>query len=147
MNQRPHPSPLPYVRPSQCRFCTSRVCGTHIFTRDGSFDEVACRRHGLALYPYADATIPKGTPRMHSSGTAEYRRGGDCAEGFVKFYRHLGDMDAYRWLDESSGVDVMARFMSASVDDSDLADPHPDDGAAWLEGYQSRLRRRLGGEA
>jgi hypothetical protein len=60
-------------RRDECIACTSRSCYERVWTDDGSYDEVSCRRHINDLFRHSDRTIP-GVMRHFATSTAKQRR-------------------------------------------------------------------------
>lgn len=58
----------------RCAFCRSYACYERVFTRDGAFDEVACRRHIKELQKLSDIMLP-GVSKVFSSSTGPQSRG------------------------------------------------------------------------
>lgn len=64
----------------KCAFCTSRSCYERVFTRDGIFDELACRRHVRQLHRLSDIHLP-GVTKVFQSSTG-YQKRGDAQREF-----------------------------------------------------------------
>jgi len=65
---------MPNIAKNQCRFCGSRSCYIRIYTKDYTFDELACRDHTRDLEIFSDAKLGK-TLRMHTSSSGKLSRG------------------------------------------------------------------------
>lgn len=62
-------------RKNECLFCTSRKCRDRIYSKDLSYDEVACDKHANRLYDHAGLTAP-GVLKRFISSTGPLSRGG-----------------------------------------------------------------------
>lgn len=71
----------------RCAFCDNRNCKERVFSENGIFDEVACRKHLSYLHRLSDIMMP-GVVKVFSSSTDGQRRG-NARAAFQEFKREL----------------------------------------------------------
>lgn len=59
---------------NECLFCRSRFCYERVLSDDGTYDEIACKKHVTKLYEHSDEVAPK-IMKTFISSTAIQKRG------------------------------------------------------------------------